>query len=168
MDDQIINKVAQSGLVTIDLEEFYPAGERVVFDIKDYLFQGLILREKDFREAVKNIDWKSFTDKYVSLICSADAIVPTWAYMLLVSSLEPYAKKVIFGNLETLETVLYDDILSKLSIENYRDARIVIKGCGNLPVPKAAYVELTRLLRPVAKSIMYGEPCSTVPIFKNK
>ena len=166
MDDQIINKVAQSGLVTIDLEEFYPAGERVVFDIKAYLFQGLILREKDFREAVKTIDWKSYTGKYVSLVCSADAIVPTWAYMLLVSSIEPYAKKVVFGNLETLETVLYDEILSKLPIENYRDARIVIKGCGNLPVPKAAYVELTRILRPVAKSIMYGEPCSTVPIFK--
>ena len=166
MDDQIINKVAQSGLVTIDLEEYYPAGERVIFDIKDYLFQGLILREKDFREAVKAIDWKSYTDKYVSLICSADAIVPTWAYMLLVSSLEPYANKVVFGNLETLETVLYDEILSKLPIENFKDSRIVIKGCGNLPVPKAAYVELTRLLRPVAKSIMYGEPCSTVPIFK--
>ncbi|HRG38334.1 MAG TPA: DUF2480 family protein [Bacteroidia bacterium] len=166
MDDQIINKVAQSGLVTIDLEEFYPTGERVIFDIRDYLFQGLILREKDFRESVKNIDWKSYTDKYVSLICSADAIVPTWAYMLLVSNLEPYAKKVVFGNLETLETVLYDEILSKLPIENFRDSRIVIKGCGNLPVPKAAYVELTRLLRPVAKSIMYGEPCSTVPIFK--
>jgi|SRR3954463_10231177 len=166
MDDQLINKVAQSGLVTIDLEEFYPAGERVVFDIKEFLFQGLILREKDFREVVKNIDWKFYTDKYVSLICSADAIVPTWAYMLLVSSLEPYAKKVVFGDLETLETVLYDEILSKLPIENYRDSRIVIKGCGNLPVPKAAYVELTRLLRPVAKSIMYGEPCSTVPIFK--
>ena len=166
MDDQIINKVAQSGLVTIDLEEFYPTGERVIFDIRDYLFQGLILREKDFRESVKNIDWKSYTDKYVSLICSADAIVPTWAYMLLVSNLEPYAKKVVFGNLETLETVLYDEILSKLPIENFRDSRIVIKGCGNLPVPKAAYVELTRLLRPVAKSIMYGEPCSTVPILK--
>ena len=166
MDDQIINKVAQSGLVTIDLEEFYPTGERVIFDIRDYLFQGLILREKDFRESVKNIDWKSYTDKYVSLICSADAIVPTWAYMLLVSNLEPYAKKVVFGNLETLETVLYDEILSKLPIENFRDSRIVIKGCGNLPVPKAAYVELTRLLRPVAKSIVYGEPCSTVPILK--
>ena len=166
MDDQLINKVAQSGLVTIDLEEFYPAGERIVFDIKEFLFQGLILREKDFREVIKNLDWKSYTDKYVSLVCSADAIVPTWAYMLLVSNLEPYAKKVVFGDLETLETVLYDEILSKISIAEYKDARVVIKGCGNLPVPKAAYIELTRLLRPVAKSIMYGEPCSTVPIFK--
>jgi hypothetical protein len=166
MEDQLINKVAQSGLITIDLEEFYPPGERVVFDIKHFLFQELILREKDFREAMKNHDWKSYADKYVSLICSADAIVPTWAYMLLVSNLEPVAKKIVFGDLETLETVLYHDILSKLSLEQYRDARIVIKGCGNLPVPKAAYVELTSLLRPVAKSIMYGEPCSTVPIYK--
>ena len=164
--DEIINKVAQSGLITIDLEEFYPPGERVVFDIKGFLFQELILREKDFREAMKNHDWKSYTDKYVSLICTADAIVPTWAYMLIVSNLEPYAKKIVFGNLETLETILYHDVLSKLPLDSYKDARIVIKGCGNLPVPKAAYVELTSLLRPLAKSIMYGEPCSTVPIFK--
>lgn len=166
MEDQFINKVAQSGLITIDLEEFYPQGERVVFDIKGFLFQELILREKDFREALKNHDWKNYADKFVSLICSADAIVPTWAYMLIVSYLEPYAKKIVFGDLETLETVLYHDILSKLPMETYKDARIVIKGCGNLPVPKAAYVELTRILKPVAKSIMYGEPCSTVPIFK--
>lgn len=166
MDDQLINKVAQSGLITIDLEEFYPPGERVVFDIKGFLFRELILREKDFREAMKNHDWKSYTDKYVSLVCTADAIVPTWAYMLIVSNLEPYAKKVVFGNLETLETVLYHDVFSKLPLDSYKDARIVIKGCGNLPVPKAAYVELTSLLRPLAKSIMYGEPCSTVPIFK--
>ncbi len=166
MEDQIVNKVAQSGLVTIDLEELYLPGERVVFDIKGFLFQELILREKDFREALKNHDWKSYTDKYVSLICSADAIVPTWAYMLIATNLEPYAKKIVFGDLETLETVLYHEVLSKLSVEQYKDLRIVIKGCGNLPVPKAAYVELTRLLRPLAKSIMYGEPCSTVPIFK--
>lgn len=166
MDDQLINKVAQSGLITIDLEEFYPPGERVVFDIKGFLFQELILREKDFREAMKNHDWKNYADKYVSLVCTADAIVPTWAYMLIVSNLEPYAKKIVFGNLETLETILYHDVLSKLPLDSYKDARIVIKGCGNLPVPKAAYVELTSLLRPLAKSIMYGEPCSTVPIFK--
>lgn len=166
MEDPLINKVAQSGLITIDLEEFYPPGERVVFDIKGFLFQELILREKDFREALKNHDWKKYANSYVSLICSADAIVPTWAYMLIVSYLEPYAKKSVFGDLETLETVLYHDILSNLSIEKYKDARIVIKGCGNLPVPKAAYVQLTSLLKPVAKSIMYGEPCSTVPIYK--
>lgn len=166
MEDQLINKVAQSGLITIDLEEFYPPGERVVFDIKGFLFQELILREKDFREAMKNHDWKSYSDKYVSLICSADAIVPTWAYMLIVSYLEPFAKKIVYGDLETLETVIYHEILSQLPLEKYKDARIVIKGCGNLPVPKAAYVQLTSLLKPLAKSIMYGEPCSTVPIFK--
>ncbi|HSH66079.1 MAG TPA: DUF2480 family protein [Bacteroidia bacterium] len=166
MDDQILNKVAQSGIITIDLEEFYPPGERILFDIKEFLFQELILREKDFRQAMKNQDWKSYTDKYVSLICSVDAIIPTWAYMLIVSYLEPYAKKIVFGDLETLETVIYHEVLSHLSLEQYKDARIVIKGCGNLPVPTAAYVELTKRLRPLAKSIMYGEPCSTVPIFK--
>ncbi len=166
MEDQLINKVAQSGLITIDLEEFYPPGERVVFDIKAFLFQELILREKDFREAMKNHDWSIYTDKYVSIICSADAIVPTWAYMLIATNLTPIVKHFVFGDLETLETVLYQEVLSKFPLENYRDARVVIKGCGNLPVPKFAYVELTRLLRSVAKSIMYGEPCSTVPIYK--
>lgn len=163
---EIINKVALSGIITIDLEEFYPQGERVLFDIKDLLFQGLILREKDFREFVKNEDWIKYKNKYVALICSADAIVPTWAYMLLATQLEPYVKKVVFGNLEILETVLYNDILGKLNINDYKDARIVIKGCGHLPVPKAAYVEIARLLRPIAKSIMYGEACSTVPLYK--
>lgn len=162
----ILNKVAQSGIVTIDLEEFYPKGERVLFDIKDLLFQGLILKEKDFREFIKNKDWTKYKDNYVAIICSADAIVPTWAYMLLATQLEPFAKKVVFGNLEVLETVLFDEILNKLNPADYQDARIVIKGCGTLPVPIAAYVELTRILRPVAKSIMYGEPCSTVPLYK--
>jgi len=166
MENQIINKVAESGIVTIDLEEYYPKGERVLFDIKDLLFQGLILKEKDFREFIKSEDWDKYKNKYVAITCSADAIVPTWAFMLLAIHLEPVAKKVVFGNLETLETILYNDIFSKINIEQYKDTRIVIKGCGNLPVPKAAYVEITRLLRPVAKSIMYGEPCSTVPLYK--
>lgn len=163
---EIINKVELSGIITIDLENFYAPGERVLFDIKDLLFQGLILREKDFREFVKNEDWSKYKDKYVALTCSADAIVPTWAYMLLTTQLEPFVKKVVFGNLETLETILYNEALSKLNINDYKNARIVIKGCGNLPVPKAAYVEIARLLRPVAKSIMYGEACSTVPLYK--
>lgn len=166
MENEIVNKVSQSGLITIDLEEFYPPGERFVFDIKDLLFQGLILREEDFREFIKNEDWNKYKDKYVALICSADAIVPTWAYMLLATHLEPVAKRVVFGDLETLETILYNEILSKLNINEYKDARIVIKGCGNLPVPKSAYVQITSLLRPLAKSIMYGEPCSTVPLYK--
>lgn len=166
MENEIVNKVSQSGLITIDLEEFYPAGERVLFDIKELLFQGLILREKDFREFIKNEDWNKYKDKYVALTCSADAIVPTWAYMLLATQLEPIAKKVVFGNLESLETILYTEILSKIDINNYKDARVVIKGCGNLPIPKSAYVHITSLLRPLAKSIMYGEPCSTVPLYK--
>ena len=163
---EIINKVALSGIITIDLEEFYPQGNRAVLDIKEHLFQDLILKEKDFREFIKNEDWSKYTDKFVALICSADAVVPTWAYMLLAIKLEPYVKKVVFGDLETLETILYNDILNKLNFDEYKDARVVIKGCGHLPVPKAAYVEITRLLRPIAKSVMYGEACSMVPLYK--
>lgn len=164
--EEIVNKVAQSGLITIDLETYYPQGERALLDIKDVLFQGMILREKDFREYIKQEDWSKYQDKYVAITCSADAIVPTWAYMLLATQLEPVAKRVVFGTLETLETILYNEILSQINPEDYKDARIVIKGCGNLPVPKAAYVQITSILRPVAKSIMYGEPCSTVPLYK--
>ena len=168
MSEEIINKVAQSGLITIDLEEYYEHGERILIDIKEQLFQGVILREKDFREYLKNENWEKYRDKFVAIHCSADAIIPTWAYMLLAIHLEPFAKKIVYGNLEALETTLYNEKLAGIPIERYRDARIVIKGCGNLPVPKSAYVELTRLLRPVAKSIMYGEPCSTVPLYKKK
>lgn len=166
MEKEIINKVALSGIITIDLETFYPQGNRVVLDIKEHLFQGLILKEKDFREFVKNEDWSTYKDKYVALVCSTDAVVPTWTYMLLAIKLEPYAKKVVFGDLETLETILYNEILNKLNLDEYKDARIVIKGCGYLQVPKAAYVEITRLLRPIAKSVMYGEACSMIPLYK--
>jgi hypothetical protein len=164
--EEIKNKVAESGLLEINLEDFYPKGERVLFDIKDHLFQGLILKEKDFREFVKKEDWSKYTNKFVAITCSADAIVPTWAYMLLSTSIQPFAKNVVFGDLKTLETVLFTQALSKVNPEDFRDKRAVIKGCGNLPVPESAYVELTRILTPVAKSIMYGEPCSTVPVMK--
>jgi hypothetical protein len=164
--EEILNKVANSGLVTIDLGELYPPGDRVLLDIKDQLFQGLILREKDFREFIKTHDWSQYKDKYVALTCSVDAIIPDWTWMLLASALEPFAKKIIFGTTEVLETVLFEEVLSKFDIEPYRDARVVIKGCGDKPVPKTAYIELTRKLRPVVKSIMYGEPCSTVPVYK--
>jgi hypothetical protein len=164
--EEIVNKVAGSGLITIDLGELYPPGKRVLIDIKDQLFQGLILKEKDFREFIKTHDWSQYKDAYVALTCSADAVIPDWTWMLLASALEPFAKKIVFGSPETLETVLFDEILSSFDVEKYRDARIVIKGCGDKPVPKTAYIELTRKLRPVVKSIMYGEPCSTVPVYK--
>ena len=166
MSEEIVNKVAQSGIVTIDLEEFYPEGKRVLFDIKPLLFQELILKEKDFREFIKNEDWTTYKDCYVAITCSNDAIVPTWAFMLLTLALQPYAKKTVFGNLETLETVLFEEIIDKLNVSTYKDARIVIKGCGNKPVPVSAYVAITEKVKPLAKSIMYGEPCSTVPLYK--
>ena len=166
MQEEIINKVANSGLITIDLEELYPKGERVVFDIKPLLFHELILKEKDFREHIKQRDWTQYKDAYVALTCTADAIVPTWAYMLLAIALEPYTRKVVFGNMETLEVILFHEALTSIRYSDYKDKRVVIKGCGNLPVTTHAYVELTRGLKPFAKSIMYGEPCSTVPLYK--
>ena len=175
--EQIINKVQQSGIIEINLEDYFPEGERVVYDIKENLWQELALKEKEFREFVKNNDWNKYKDKFVALHCSADAIVPTWAYMLLTVALEPFAKKIVFGDpassagqaLKTLENILWLESLSKINPENFRDARVVIKGCSEkCTIPESAYIEITRILKPVAKSIMYGEPCSTVPVFKRK
>jgi hypothetical protein len=166
MSQEIINKVANSGLITIDLEEFYPKGERVLFDLKPLLFQELILKEKDFREFIKEHDWAGYKDKMVAITCTADAIVPTWAFMLVSIALEPFAKKIIFGSLATLEAILFNEVLKTINYSEYQDKRIVIKGCGNLPVSINAYVDLVRGLKPFAKSIMYGEPCSTVPLYK--
>jgi hypothetical protein len=168
IQENIVNKVAQSGLVTLDPAAFYPEGERVVYDIKDNLFQGLILREKDFREFVKIHDWSQYDGKNVAVTCTADAIVPAWAYMLLANRLAPYAREVVFGNEEVLETVLFVKNIANMDVEQYRDQRLVIKGCGDIDVPVSAYVELTRKLTPVVKSLMFGEPCSTVPIYKKK
>jgi hypothetical protein len=168
IQENIINKVAQSGLVTLDPAQFYPAGERVVYDIKDNLFHGLMLREKDFREFVKGHDWAQYQGKLVAVTCTADAIVPAWAYMLLANRLAPYAKDVVFGDAELLETVLFVKQIATMDVEQYRDQRLVIKGCGDTPVPVSAYVELTKKLTPVAKSLMFGEPCSTVPIYKRR
>lgn len=168
IQENIINKVAQSGLISLDLAEFYPEGERVVYDIKDNLFHGLILREKDFRDFVKQHDWASYQGKHVAITCTADAIVPTWAYMLLSNKLAPFAATVVFGNAEALEDYLFSKAVENVDIEHYRDQRVVLKGCGDTPVPTSAYVDLTAKLSSVAKSIMYGEPCSTVPIFKRK
>jgi hypothetical protein len=163
---EIINKVVNSGLVSLDLEDFYHPGERVLYDLKNNLFQGLILREKEFRAFLKEHDWSTYQDKNVAITCSEDAIVPTWAYMLLSLHLTPYAHLVVFGDQETLEDKLFFDALSRIDLEQFRDKRVVVKGCSKHPVPLSAYVETSRLLMPVVQSLMFGEPCSTVPLFK--
>ena len=168
IQENIVNKVANSGLITLNLEEYFHKGERVVYDIKDNLFHGLMLKEQDFRAFIKEHDWSQYTDKNIAITCSTDAIVPTWAYMLLANKMKPFANEVVFGSLETLEAVLYTKALSKIDVNQYADERVVIKGCADLEVPVNAFVEITSLLTPVAKSIMYGEPCSTVPIYKKK
>lgn len=166
MADEIINRVASSKLMVIDLEDFYPDGKRILFDIKDWLYEGFVLREKDFRESVKNYDWSQHKNQYIALTCSTDAIVPAWAYMLLVVNLEPFVEKALIGTLENLETSIYQTIISNLDTANYTDKPVIIKGCSNKPVPVNAYVLLTKKLKPIAKSIMYGEACSSVPLYK--
>lgn len=168
MADEIINRVANSKLVNIDLEEFYPEGKRVLFDIKDWLFEGIILKEKDFREHVTNHDWSQYQDTYVALTCSEDAIIPSWAYLLLSSELVLYAKKVVIGNLELLETVLFQDVIQNIDISEFTDKPIIIKGCADKPIPPSAFSMLIEKIQPIAKTIMYGEACSTVPLFKKK
>jgi len=168
METEFVNKVAESGIITVNLEDYYPKDGLVVFDMKDYLFMGLILKEKDFREALKNLDLAPFQDKAVALTCSADAVIPMWAYMLTASALQPVATNIIFGTKEAAINKLFINNLNTINTAEFTDKRVVIKGCGELPVTEEAYVEITKLLRPVAKSIMYGEPCSTVPVFKRK
>jgi hypothetical protein len=168
IQENFVNKVAQSGLVTLDPADFYAPGDRVVYDIKDNLFMGLILKEKDFREFVKGHDWTQYQDKNVAVTCTADAIVPAWAYLLLANRMAPYAREVVFGDTEVLETVLFIKEIARLDVEQYRDQRLVIKGCGDIDVPVSAYVELGKKLTPVVKSLMFGEPCSTVPIYKKR
>lgn len=168
MEEKIINKVTNSVLKTIDLEELYPSGARIVFDITDWLFEGLILKEKDFRAEVKNHNWQQYKDSYVSIICSSDAIIPSWAYLLVSTFLNPYAKKVVVGNLELLETVIFQEIINNLEVSVYENAPVIIKGCANKPIPQSAYTLLISRLQTVARSIMFGEACSTVPLFKRK
>ena len=168
MPDEIINRVANSKLITINLEDYYPTGNRVLFDIKDWLFEGFVLREKDFRNQVTEFDWSQYQNAYIALTCSSDAIIPGWAYMLLSIQLEPFAKKIIIGNLETLETSIYQDIINNLDVSEFKDKPIIVKGCSKKPVPQNAYIMLATKLKPIVKSIMYGEACSSVPLFKNK
>ncbi|HEX5003634.1 MAG TPA: DUF2480 family protein [Bacteroidia bacterium] len=166
--EAIFNKVDASGLVTVNLEELIPEGERVLLDIRPWLFEDLILKEKDFRDHIRQHDWNQYAHKFVALTCTSDAIIPVWAWMLIEVALEPYAERVLFGTLNHLEEALLLEKISALDAENFRDARIVIKGCGDKAVSPAAYAAITHKLASVAKSIMYGEPCSTVPVMKRK
>ncbi len=164
--NEIVNRVASSSIKLFDLEEYFVPGERVLLDIKDQLYEGMILKEKTFRDFIKLHDWSQYQNQFVAVMCSEEAIVPTWAYMLLTSALQPYARTVVFGNLLDLEEKIFFDVLSQVDWRQFADAKVVIKGCSKVAVPTAAYVEATRLMRPYAASIMFGEPCSTVPIFK--
>lgn len=168
MDEEIINRVASSKLVVVDLEDYYPKGERIIFDIKKWLFEELVLREKEFRMHVATHDWAQYQNQYVALTCTSDAIVPAWAFMLLTMHLQPYAKKTVIGSLEQLETSIFQDLIEDLNVEEFLDKPLIIKGCTQKPVPANAYIFLAEKLRPIAKSIMYGEACSSVPLFKRK
>lgn len=164
--EEIRNKVAESGLITFNLEDMYQVGDRSVFDLKDFLYEGLILREKDFRQALKEMDWSIYQDHYVAMVCTADAIVPQWAFMLVSTYIQPVAKRCVLGDREDLETSLYQDAINAIDLSEYSDQRVIVKGCSKYPVPASAYVMLVNRIRPVAKSVMFGEACSTVPLYK--
>ena len=168
MEEIFVNKVSESGILSLNLEDFYPKEEIALFDMKDYLFMRLILKEKDFRESLKNLDLSIYQNKIVAVTCSADAVIPMWAYMLAASYLQPVATEVAFATVEELKNTILLKNIEQITTAEFADQRVVIKGCGELPVGEAAYLLATKILRPIVKSIMYGEPCSTVPIFKRK
>ncbi len=168
MSEPFINKVADSGLVTLDLAGFLPENEIVLFDIKEYLFMELILKEKDFRAALTALDVSKYQDKIVGIFCSVDAIIPMWANMLIAAALEPFANAIFFGNENKVREQLLLTAIANLNPEDYREQRIVVKGCGEIPIRESAYIAITQKLRPAVKSIMFGEPCSTVPVYKRK
>lgn len=168
MAEEIVNRVAQSKLVTFDLEDLYPEGQRITLDIADWLLEGFLLKEKDFREQARAYDWSVYKDAYVALTCSTDAIVPAWAYMLLTTYLQPYVKKVILGSLQQLESAIYQDIINNMDISAYKNLPVIVKGCSKRPVPENAYLLLIQKLQPEVKSLMYGEACSSVPLYKKK
>ncbi len=165
---EIVNRVAQSNLVTLDLEEYYPEGERVLLDISPWLFEGIILKEKEFRQEVADHNWAAYKDSYVAITCSTEAIIPAWAFMLITSKLQPYAKQIVQGTLTDLETRIFTEIIEQLDLSPFRDKPVIIKGCSNKPVPPNAYVWATEKVQSVAKSVMYGEACSSVPLYKRK
>ena len=168
MENEIVNRVANSKLVTFDLEDFYPKGTRVSFDISQWLLEGIVLKEKDFRTSVANHDWAQYQGQYVALYCSTDAIVPGWAFLLVSLQLAAYANKTVVGSLETLESILFAEIISTMDVSDFKDKPVIIKGCAHKPIPQNAYVLIAKKLQPVAKIIMYGEACSAVPLFKRK
>lgn len=168
MSDEIVNKVSQSALITLNLEDYYPTQEIIVFDLKPHLFMELILKEKEFRNTLQQHDWLQYQNKVVALTCTADAIIPVWAWMLVTTYLQPIAKEIIYGDEKVARQQLFLKNIEAVNVESFRDKPIVVKGCGDLPIGEFAYMEITKKLRPVARSIMYGEPCSTVPIYKKK
>ncbi len=167
MADEIINRVANSQLLTVDLEDYYPEGPRSSIDVSNWLFEGLVLREKEFRAYIKAYDWSQYQDHYVNVYCSTDAIIPSWAYMLVSLHLNDIAKTVVIGDQEILESLLYKEIIDDLNLDEFRDKPVIIKGCSNKPVPKNAYTMMAGRLKGVSKSVMYGEACSSVPLFKS-
>lgn len=169
METPIVNRVAQSGIITLELEKYLPAGEWAQFDLKDYLYQELILKEKDYREKLAATDWNTYAGKHVAITCTEDAIIPLWAWMLITAYLQPVAASVHTGTVAAAkEKMTVEKLRAEISPDEYKDARVVIKGCGEEAVPEAAYLEITRILQPVVKSLMYGEACSTVPVYKRK
>jgi hypothetical protein len=166
MGDVIVNKVAESGLITLDLEDYLPSEPIHSFDLKDYLFRGLILKEKEFRDALQQINWQQYKDQYVAVHCSAEAIIPAWAYMLVASNLQPVARDVYSGPADEMKKYLLLKNIQLINAGEYNDKRVVIKGCGDVSIGEFAFLEITKKLRPVVKSLMYGEPCSTVPVYK--
>ena len=165
---EIINKVAESGLITLDLEQFYPKEEVVEFDIKDFLFMEMLLKEKEFREQLEQYDWSIYKDKIAAVYCSTDAIIPMWAFMLVSTKLSPYTKEVLLGNKKAVIDKCIEKKIEELNVDQFKDKRVVVKGCGDVEISPSAYLSISNKLLPFVKSLMYGEPCSTVPVYKKK
>jgi hypothetical protein len=168
MSGEIINRVANSKLITFDLEDFFPEGERRLLDISDWLFEGIILKEKEFRESVKQHQWDQYLNQYVAITCSSDAIIPSWAYLLISTALAPFAKKFVVGNLDLLENMIFQEVISSIPLEQFIDVPVIIKGCSNKQIPDTAYALMCQRLVPIVSSLMFGEACSSVPLFKKK
>lgn len=168
MDSEIVNRVTNSKLVTLDLEDYFPEGERILLDIHEWLHDGLVLKEKDFRETIKNNNWEQYSGKYIAITCSTDAIIPSWAYLLISVSLSPFAKKFIVGDLDLLENMIFQEIVESIDIEPFINSPVIIKGCSNKQIPESAYALLVKRLSPLVSSLMFGEACSSVPLYKKK